>query len=69
MDVQECFIATDKEVRINGDITAPEVRLMGIESEPLGIVSLAEANRMATEAELDLVEIAPTAKPCKRCRQ
>ena len=40
-----------------------EVRLLGPESEPLGIVSLAEANRLAEEKELDLVEIAPTAKP------
>ena len=40
-----------------------EVRLLGPESEPIGIVSLAEANRLAEEAQLDLVEIAPTAKP------
>jgi len=37
--------------------------LLGPESEPIGIVSLAEANRQAEEAQLDLVEIAPTAKP------
>ena len=37
--------------------------MLGPESEPLGIVTLAEANRMAEEKELDLVEIAPTAKP------
>ncbi len=36
---------------------------MGIEGEPLGIVSAAEALRMAEEAEVDLVEIAPQAKP------
>ena len=40
-----------------------EVRLLGKDAEPLGIVSLADANRQAEEAELDLVEIAPTAKP------
>ena len=40
-----------------------EVRLLGPESEPIGIVSLAEAQRQAEEAQLDLVEIAPTAKP------
>jgi translation initiation factor IF-3 len=56
-------IAHDKTVRINGEINAPEVRLVGIEAEPLGIVSIAEAMRMAEEAEIDLVEIAPTAKP------
>jgi translation initiation factor IF-3 len=36
---------------------------VGIEGEPLGIVSAAEALRMAEEAEVDLVEIAPQAKP------
>jgi translation initiation factor IF-3 len=37
--------------------------LIGVEGEQLGIVSLASAMRMAEEAEVDLVEIAPTAKP------
>jgi translation initiation factor IF-3 len=60
----ESFIATEKDVRINTEITnVTEVRLLGPESEPIGIVSLAEANRLAEEAQLDLVEIAPTAKP------
>jgi translation initiation factor IF-3 len=36
---------------------------VGIEGEPLGIVTIAEAMRMAEEKEIDLVEIAPTAKP------
>ncbi len=36
---------------------------MGAENEPLGIVSLREAMRMAEEAEVDLVEIAPQASP------
>ncbi|MDQ1812237.1 translation initiation factor IF-3 [Massilia sp. CCM 9210] len=56
-------IATDKSHRINGEITAPEMRLSGVENEPLGIVSLAEAFRLAEEANVDLVEIAPTAQP------
>lgn len=42
---------------------APEVRLSGPENEPLGIVSLAEALRMAGELDVDLVEIAATANP------
>jgi translation initiation factor IF-3 len=37
--------------------------LIGVEGEPIGIVSLAAANKMAEDAELDLVEIAPTAVP------
>ncbi|HEY0490584.1 MAG TPA: translation initiation factor IF-3, partial [Telluria sp.] len=39
------------------------MRLSGVENEPLGIVSLAEAFRLAEEANVDLVEIAPTAVP------
>jgi translation initiation factor IF-3 len=39
------------------------VRLTGVENEPIGIVSLAEAFRMAEEANVDLVEIAPNASP------
>ena len=42
---------------------APEVRLSGPDNEPLGIVSLAEALRMAGEIDVDLVEIAATAVP------
>ncbi|MEJ0004149.1 MAG: translation initiation factor IF-3 [Pararobbsia sp.] len=49
--------------RINGEITAPEVRLVGVEGEPLGIVKLAEAFRLSEQADVDLVEIAPQAVP------
>ena len=44
---------------------APEVRLNGVENEPLGIVSTQEALRMAGELDVDLVEIAAQADP--RC--
>ena len=52
---------------MNGEITAPEVRLVGQEGEQLGIVPIFQAMKMAEEAEVDLVEIAPTAQPpvCK----
>ncbi|RYE72140.1 MAG: translation initiation factor IF-3 [Oxalobacteraceae bacterium] len=57
-------MATDKSSnRINGEITHPEMRLNGVDNEPLGIVSLAEAFRLAEEANVDLVEIAPNAVP------
>lgn len=60
----EQLIATEKkQTRINGEITAPEVRLVGVEGEQLGIVKIHEALRQAEDAELDLVEIAPTAQP------
>ena len=37
--------------------------MVGVEGEPLGIVSLADAMQKAETAELDLVEIAPQAEP------
>jgi translation initiation factor IF-3 len=48
---------------VNGEINAPEVRLIGMDNEPLGIVSIIDAMRLAEEKDIDLVEIAPTAKP------
>lgn len=57
-------IALDKQhQRLNGEINAPEIRLVGAEGEQLGIVPLAEAMAKAEAAELDLVEIAPMAEP------
>ncbi|MDD3354085.1 MAG: translation initiation factor IF-3 [Zoogloea sp.] len=50
-------------MRINGEISVPEVRLTGAEGEPIGIVSLRAALEAAEEAGVDLVEIAPMAKP------
>lgn len=41
----------------------PEVRLVGPEGEQVGIVRIEDALRLAVEADLDLVEVAPTAKP------
>jgi translation initiation factor IF-3 len=48
---------------MNEQITAPKVRLIDAEGEPVGIMSVAEALRLAEEADLDLVEIAPLAEP------
>jgi translation initiation factor IF-3 len=42
---------------------APEVRLIGPDNEQLGVVSLAEALRMAGEADVDLVEVVAAANP------
>ncbi|MBP6762001.1 MAG: translation initiation factor IF-3 [Thauera sp.] len=60
-------MAQEKKQRVNREITAPEVRLVGEEGEQLGIVSLNASLSMAEEAGLDLVEIAPMAVPpvCK----
>jgi translation initiation factor IF-3 len=56
-------IAQERAHRINGEINALEVRLIGQEQEPLGVVRVTEAMRLAEEANVDLVEIAPTAAP------
>jgi translation initiation factor IF-3 len=56
-------IAQQKAHRLNEEITVPEIRLQGLEGEQLGIVSVRAALQMAEEAEVDLVEIAPTANP------
>ncbi|MBE5907545.1 MAG: translation initiation factor IF-3 [Lachnospiraceae bacterium] len=52
---------------INEQIRDKEVRLIGSDGEQLGIMSAKEAMKLAEEAELDLVKIAPNAKPpvCK----
>ncbi|HKJ76979.1 MAG TPA: translation initiation factor IF-3 [Gammaproteobacteria bacterium] len=55
--------AKDKQVRLNDDITAPQVRLIGKEGEQVGIVELDDALKMGQEAGLDLVEVAPQAEP------
>ncbi len=56
-----------QELPINGQIRAREVQLIGDEGEKLGVVSLKEALEVAGEKKLDLVLVAPNAKPpvCK----
>ena len=58
---------TISELIINEQIRDKEVRLIGADGEQLGIMSAREAYKLAQEAELDLVKIAPGAKPpvCK----
>lgn len=53
----------DKRNRLNDDITAVEVRLIGADGEQVGIVSISDARTAAKEAGLDLVEIQPNAEP------
>ena len=52
---------------VNEQIRDKEVRLIGANGEQLGIVSAREAQKLAREAEMDLVKVAPMAKPpvCK----
>ena len=58
---------TISDLMINEQIRDREVRLIGEDGEQLGIMSAREAMKIAQEAELDLVKIAPAAKPpvCK----
>lgn len=58
---------TISELMINEQIRDKEIRLIGEDGEQLGIMSAKEAMQHAREAELDLVKIAPNAKPpvCK----
>lgn len=55
------LISTD--FRVNDRIRVPEVRLVGPNGEQVGIVRIEDALRLAQEADLDLVEVAPTARP------
>jgi len=60
-------ISSDKYTRLNQSIKTPEVRLIGVEGENLGVVKISDALEIAKEADLDLVEVTPNAKPpvCK----
>jgi len=57
----------DDGPRINDDITASEVRVVDADGEMQGVMSVAEAIKLAEEAGLDLVEVSPNASPpvCK----
>ena len=56
-----------KEVRarINDQITEKEVRVINADGEQVGILPIDEAQEMADETGLDLVEVSPTAKPAE----
>src|SRR5688572_13377702 len=63
-----CRPIEHKETRIsdprtNDRIRVPEVRLVGPNGEQVGVVRIEDALRLAQEAELDLVEVAPNSKP------
>jgi len=63
-----CTYEDEKETRIsdprtNDRIRVPEVRLVGPNGEQVGVVRIEDALRLAQEADLDLVEVAPNSKP------
>ena len=55
--------ANNDRVRLNREITARELRVVGANGENLGVISLSEALKAAEEANLDLIEISPNAVP------
>ena len=63
----EVFPIANAVHQINEEILDKEVRLIGDQGEQLGIMSIDEAMRIATEREMDLVKIAPGSNPpvCK----
>ena len=65
--VSEGGVAITGKLRVNETIRCPEVRLIDATGEQLGITPIEEAQRIALEQDLDLVEVAPQAKPpvCK----
>ena len=56
-------MAATEKVRINREIHAPELRVIGAEGENLGVLNTAEALKLAQARELDLIEISPNAVP------
>jgi translation initiation factor IF-3 len=52
-----------KDLRVNDEIRAREVRVIDKDGQQAGIMAVRDALRLAAEASLDLVEISPTAKP------
>lgn len=62
-NIRRCTAISKETLKINEEIRAREVRVTSSTGEQLGIMQLRDALRLATEQQLDLVEVAPTAKP------
>ena len=56
-------IVAEKQNRLNEEITTPEIRLIGADGEQIGVVTIEQAQNLAEEAQLDLVEIVPNSQP------
>lgn len=52
-----------KKIRINNQITAPELRVVTDDGQNLGVISIGDALKTARDMGLDLIEISPTAVP------
>ncbi len=60
---RRCFSISKESLRINEEIRIREVRVTSAEGEQLGVMATRDALHMAEEQHLDLVEVAPKAKP------
>jgi translation initiation factor IF-3 len=63
LTVQKESVISAVDYRVNEAIRVPEVRLIGPNGENLGVLPIQEAQRIARDAELDLVEVAAAADP------
>ncbi len=63
MNEWRCFPIAKKEMQINEQIRDDELRIIGADGAQLGVMSARDAQKLADEAGLDLVKIAPTAVP------
>lgn len=61
--IRRCAAISKETLKINEEIRAREVRVVSSTNEQLGIMLTREALRVAAEHQLDLVEVAPTARP------
>jgi len=61
--VWRCFTIAKKEMQINEQIRDNELRIIGADGAQLGVMSARDAQKLADDAGLDLVKIAPTATP------
>ena len=61
--IRRCAAISKDNLRINEEIRARDVRVVTANNEQLGVMVLREALRLAAESQLDLVEVAPLAKP------
>ncbi len=61
--IRRCLAISNKELAINEEIRDKEIRVIGDDGSQLGIMQTRDAQRMATEKNLDLVKIAPQATP------
>lgn len=63
MRKQQKRYSPKNRTRINNAIYAKELRVVGVDGETLGVLTLDEALKAADDAKLDLIEISPNAKP------